>query len=97
MGAAGLAIGTTAKSFERITGANDRLNIAVIGLNGRTYAHRSSLKANKSDARISHVCDVDCNILKKFAGAVRREMGEPATEETLPTQTHAPKRTAVRL
>jgi predicted dehydrogenase len=81
MGAAGLAIGTTAKSYERITGANDRLNIAVIGLNGRAYAHLSSLKANKSDARISHVCDVDGNILKKFAGAVRREMGEPATEE----------------
>jgi len=81
MGATGLAIGTTAKSYERITGANDRLNIAVIGLNGRAYAHLSSLKANKSDARISHVCDVDSNILKKFAGAVRREMGEPATEE----------------
>lgn len=81
MGAAGLAIGTTAKSYERITGANDRLNIAVIGLNGRAYAHLSSLKANKSDARISHICDVDSNILKKFAGAVRREMGEPATEE----------------
>src|SRR5262249_4275866 len=81
MGATGLAIGTTAKSYESITGANDRLNIAVIGLNGRAYAHLSSLKANKSDARISHVCDVDSNILKKFAGAVRREMGEPATEE----------------
>jgi len=81
MGATGLAIGTTAKSYERITGANDRLNIAVIGLNGRAYAHLSSLKANKSDARISHICDVDSNILKKFAGAVRREMGEPATEE----------------
>jgi len=81
MGATGLAIGTTAKSYESITGANDRLNIAVIGLNGRAYAHLSSLKANKRDARISHVCDVDINILKKFAGAVRREMGEPATEE----------------
>jgi predicted dehydrogenase len=80
-GAAGLAIGTTAKSYERITGANDRLNFAVIGLNGRAYAHLSSLKANRSAACISHVCDVDSNILKKFADAVRREMGEPATEE----------------
>src|SRR4029077_15361522 len=81
VGAAGLAVAPTARSYERITGANDRLNIAVIGLNGRAYAHLSSLKANKSDARISHVCDVDNKILKKFAGAVRREMGEPATEE----------------
>src|SRR5260370_225154 len=81
VGAAGLAVGTTAKSYGRIVGANDRLNFAVIGLNGRGYAHLSSLKANKSAARISHVCDVDGNILKKFADAAQREMGEaPAAE-----------------
>jgi predicted dehydrogenase len=81
VGAAGLAVGTTAKSYARIAGANDRLNFAVIGLNGRGYAHLSSLKANKSAARISHVCDVDGNILKKFADAAQREMGEPAVAE----------------
>jgi predicted dehydrogenase len=78
--AAGLAFGATAKSYERIAGANDRLNFAVIGLNGRAYAHLSSLKANRSAARISHVCDVDSNILKRFADAVQREMGEPPTQ-----------------
>src|SRR6266699_3184362 len=82
VGAAGLAVGTTVKSYGRIVGANDRLNFAVIGLNGRGYAHLSSLKANQSAARISHVCDVDGNILKKFADAVQREMGEaPAAEK----------------
>ena len=82
VGAAGLAVGTTAKSYGRIVGANDRLNFAVMGLNGRGYAHLSSLKANQSAARISHVCDVDGNILKKFADAVQREMGEsPAAEK----------------
>ena len=81
VGAAGLAVGTTAKSYGRILGANDRLNFAVIGLNGRGYAHLLSLKANKSAARISHVCDVDSNILKKFADTVQREMGEPAGTE----------------
>ncbi len=82
VGAAGLAVGTTAKSYERIVGANDRLNFAVIGLNGRGYAHLGSLKANKGAARISHVCDVDGDILKKFADAVQREMGEaPAAEK----------------
>jgi predicted dehydrogenase len=79
--AAGLAMGTTAKSYQRIAGANDRLNFAVIGLNGRAYAHLSSLKANRNAAHISHVCDVDSNILKKFADAVQREMGEPAAAE----------------
>jgi predicted dehydrogenase len=76
VGAAGLGVGSTAKSYSRIIGSNDRLNFAVIGLNGRGYAHLSSLKANKSAARISHVCDVDSEILKKFADSTRQEMGE---------------------
>src|SRR5260221_4843564 len=80
--AAGLAVGTTAKSYSRILGSNDRLNFAVAGLNSRGYAHLSSLKANKAAARISHVCDVDSNILRKFADATEKEMGEaPAAEK----------------
>src|ERR1700684_25068 len=82
VGAAGLAVGSNAKSYGQILGSNDRLNFAVLGLNGRAYAHLASLKANKSTARISHVCDVDSNILKKFADAAQREMGEaPAAEK----------------
>src|SRR6202000_627044 len=82
VGAAGLAIGSTAKSYGQIMGSNDRLNFAVIGLNGRAYAHLSALKANKSAARIAYVCDVDSNILKKFADSVQHEMGDaPATEK----------------
>src|SRR5690349_19363844 len=79
--AAGLAVGTTAKSYSRIVGANDRLNFAVVGLNGRGYAHLSSLRANKEAARISHVCDVDGNILKKFADRAQQELGEAPTAE----------------
>jgi predicted dehydrogenase len=79
--AAGLAVGTTAKSYSQIVGSNNRLNFAVIGLNGRAYAHLSSLKVNRSKARISHVCDVDSNILKKFADAVHQEMGEAPVAE----------------
>ena len=75
-GTAGLAIASTAKSYSQILGSNDRLNFAVIGLNSRAYAHLSSLKANKASARISHVCDVDSNILAKFAKSTEQEMGE---------------------
>jgi predicted dehydrogenase len=82
VGAAGVAVGTTAKSYGQILGSNDRLNFAIIGLNSRAYAHLSSLKANTSAARISHVCDVDSNILRKFADRARQETGEaPATDE----------------
>jgi predicted dehydrogenase len=78
VGTAGLALSSTARSYGRILGANDRLNFAVIGLNSRAYAHLSSLKANQADARISHVCDVDAAILKKFADTTQQEMGYSA-------------------
>src|ERR1700758_650037 len=82
VGAAGVAMGATAKSYAQILGANERLNFAVFGLNGRAYAHLSALKANKDAARISHVCDVDSNILEKFCGNVQKELGYmPATDK----------------
>jgi hypothetical protein len=48
VGAAGMALTSTAKSYAQIMGANDRLNFAVIGVRSRAYAHLSSLKANKA-------------------------------------------------
>jgi predicted dehydrogenase len=82
VGAAGLAIGSTAKSYGQILGSNERLNFAVIGLNGRAYAHLSSLKANQDAVHISHVCDVESNILAKFAAATKQMMGyDVATEK----------------
>src|SRR5258708_28902388 len=81
VGAAGLAVGPAAKSYSQILGSNDRINFAVIGLNGRAYAHLASLKANQSAAHVSHVCDVDGNILKKFADRTQQEMGEAPVAE----------------
>ena len=81
IGTAGLAVSNSAKSYDQILGSNDRLNFAVIGLNGRGYAHLSSLQANKKTSRISHVCDVDSITLKKFADATKQETGEsPAVD-----------------
>jgi len=82
VGAAGLAIGSTAKSYGQILGSNDRLNFAIMGLHSRGYAHLSSLKANKASARVAYVCDVDSNTLKKFADSANKELGyAPATEK----------------
>ena len=75
-GVAGMAVSAPAKSYAQIMGANDRLNFAVIGLNGRGGAHLSSLEANKKDARITHVADVDSRILEKFAAKTAQTMGE---------------------
>lgn len=82
VGATSLAVSTSAKSYSQILGSNDRLNFAIIGLNGRGYAHLASLKANKAAACITHVCDVDATILRKFAAQTKEAMGEaPAAEK----------------
>ena len=81
-GAAGLTVTTSAKSYSRIVGSNDRLNFAIIGLNSRAYAHLAALKANEKDANITHVCDVESNIMNKFAAAVQKKCGAmPATDK----------------
>lgn len=82
VGAAGMAISSTAKSYNQILGSNDRLNFAVIGLHSRAYAHLSALKVNKDLARIAYVCDVDSNTMKKFADDTQRELGyAPAVDQ----------------
>lgn len=81
-GAAGLAVSTTAKSYGQIIGSNERINFAVIGLHGRAYAHLSSLKANQENARITHVCDVESNILQKYSSSVEKNLGyAPASDK----------------
>lgn len=81
IGTAGLAVSSTAKSYAQILGSNSRLNFAVIGLNSRAYAHLSALKANKANARISHVCDVESNILKRYVDNATEAMGEAPVGE----------------
>lgn len=82
MGAAGLAVGASAKSYGQIVGANDRLNFAVIGLNSRGYAHLSALKANKAKTRLAYVADVDTVTMNKFASKAEMAMGtKPGMEQ----------------
>lgn len=75
LGTAGMAIGSTAKSYTQILGANERVNFGVIGTNSRAHAHLSGLKANSDRSRITHVCDVDSIILSKYRDKVQAELG----------------------
>jgi len=75
VGTAGAALVATAKSYARIAGANQRINFAVIGLNSRGYAHLAGLKSNAPQARVAYVCDVESNILRKFADTAQRQLG----------------------
>ncbi|WP_294261563.1 Gfo/Idh/MocA family oxidoreductase [uncultured Sphingomonas sp.] len=64
--AAGLAM--TAKSYARIQGANDRLRVAVVGVNGRGQAHMSAF-TKVPNVQITHFVDVDSDVLAKRADA----------------------------
>ena len=75
MSAAGAAVGMTAKSYGQIMGANDRVNFATMGLNGRGYAHLSAIANNGTKAHMTHVCDVDTKISDRFMGQATKELG----------------------
>src|ERR1700690_978170 len=75
VGVAGSALSSTAKSYAQILGANDRLNFAINGLNGRGHAHLSSLFANSKTARVAYICDVDSGILAKFSADAEQKLG----------------------
>ncbi len=65
----------TAKSYAGIVGANDRVNFAVCGLNGRGHAHLSGLGNNRDKARIAYICDVDTKIMDKYSADATRALG----------------------
>jgi predicted dehydrogenase len=57
LGAAGIAF--SAKSYARILGANDRINMATIGLNGRGRAHLNMAQSLKKSINVVGLVDVD--------------------------------------
>ncbi len=74
-GVAGTAFASTAKSYAQIMGANDRINFAINGLNGRGHAHLAALRDLSKDARVAYICDVDTNIRNKFAEDAQQALG----------------------
>jgi predicted dehydrogenase len=86
LGTAAIAIGgmeLSAKSYNNVQGANDRLNLAVIGIGGQGGTHISSFLSlrESKNVRIKTLCDVD---EKFFAGRLKtiesRGAEKPGTE-----------------
>jgi len=59
------AMGMSAKSYENIMGANDRLNIAIAGLGRRLGAYLSPIANKKSNVRLTYLCDAKESQLTK--------------------------------
>ncbi len=86
MGSAGVAltgIGFSAKSYGAIKGANDRINVAVIGISGRGSDHISNfcnLKTSQN-VHVKTLCDVDEKFWPAGAKAVTdKGLSKPLTE-----------------
>jgi predicted dehydrogenase len=58
VGFAGVAQGFTAKSYNRIMGANDRLNVALMGCGRRVSAYYDALKNKNNNVDLAYICDV---------------------------------------
>ena len=62
-GAAGVAVGgsamgMSARSYGRIIGSNDRLNIAIMGLGRRLGAYYEPIGRKESNVELLYLCDV---------------------------------------
>ncbi len=69
LGTAGLAMSMPAFSYNRIVGANDRLNMATAGINSRGGAHIAAAGKYPGDMEIVALCDVDN---RTFARTIKR-------------------------
>lgn len=60
LGTAGLAIAPSlsAKSYKRILGANDRINVAIMGLGRRLGGYKGPLSKKDNNVNIAYLCDV---------------------------------------
>ena len=68
------------KSYARILGANDRINVAVIGIRGRGGSHISAY-AGMKDVHLRYIVDIDENLFKQRLDQVEKIAGyRPKTE-----------------
>ena len=70
-GAAGVTLGSmgmTAKSYARILGANERINMSVIGVRGQGFGHlrRWAGMAENNNVFVRTICDVDENLFAEY-------------------------------
>lgn len=86
LGAAGIAVGSmgfSAKSYASIMGANERINLAVIGIGGRGTAHIEAWCKLRDiqNIRLKTLCDTDEQFFAERCRMVVEKGGEnPVTE-----------------
>jgi len=74
-GTAGISMGLSAKSYARVPGANDRINVGVMGTRSRGAAVAQNF-LDAPNTLISHICDVDERILSRTVANFWIKQGE---------------------
>ncbi|WP_300602067.1 Gfo/Idh/MocA family oxidoreductase [Niabella sp.] len=85
LGAVGISLspsvlGMSAKSYRNIIGANDRISVACIGINGRGGGMAKTF-ANQKNTEVSWLCDVDNRTFSKVIKNLS-ESGQKTTPKT---------------
>ena len=70
----------SASGFSNILGANDRVNIAILGCGGRAHSLAKAI-GQSGNSKVTHICDVDKNRLDKFQGYVAITNGNSPIKE----------------
>ncbi|MSU66695.1 MAG: Gfo/Idh/MocA family oxidoreductase [Opitutus sp.] len=63
------------KAQGKVFGANNRVRVCTIGLNGRGSDHLKEILALKGDVEFAALCDVDANVLARSAKTVTAAQG----------------------
>lgn len=67
------------KASGRVLGANDRVRIAVVGVNGRGQAHLGAYCSMKDKVEVAYIVDVDNRLHAKHAKSVQDRAGNTPT------------------
>ena len=79
--AAALAAGPATSSFaddepKEGSSPNDRLNVCVMGVNGRGGSHVGAFRGAKGrNTQITYVCDVDASVAARIADGIEKDQG----------------------
>ena len=72
----------SAGSYANIIGANERVNVAIMGTNGRGAGMARSFQ-NIPEANVAIICDVEETALNKGVESTKRAGGNPKTEKDI--------------
>src|SRR5580704_767954 len=70
----------TAVAASRVWGANDKINVGIVGLGGRGTNHLDFYSLNIPEARVAGLCDVNQAARETAQARLKKNGGEPAKE-----------------